>query len=190
MKAWFTAFLLVTHFLKFLTKAHQASGEHLDNQLLGVEQHVYDEVNKLREDPWAYIHEMGWSLSCHVPQGASYQPLTVVHELEESSQFQAFTLAHRECALSHETCLDYCYLFGGDCSHIQRIQHFLGGRYTQGILSEVLISGPKKPHRLIELFLKSEGHCKHLLEPSLNSMGANFTHVHRNVFVLDLAELN
>ena len=158
---------------------------HSDGSL---EKHMYYEINEFRENPEEYVRKNGWKLSCTVPIDHKYNRLKVVRQLELSSSFQAETCASRECEISHETCPQHCHRFGGSCSYIDRIKHFVDGDgFHASNVNEILVSGPKGPHRVLELFIGSPGHCDHILDPNLNAMGANFTHVNRNVFVVDFA---
>ena len=148
-----------------------------------LEQSIYEEINSFRANPRKYSS----NIACRTPKDVSFPPLTTLTELEVSSQFQASTLATFDCPLSHETCPMYCHNFGG-CSYLQRVNHFLSNKTDH--IHEILVSGPKRPKKVVELFVASRGHCEHLLDPLINFVGANFTHIDRNVFVIDLAYIH
>lgn len=145
---------------------------------------IYSEINAFRANPVAYIKSRNYQCKCTQPLHESYRQLNVSVELEKSSYFQAYTISSNECPISHETCFPYCGQFGG-CSHINRMQSFLGGRQAHD-LSEILIRGSSKVPKIMGLFLNSEGHCNHLLNCHLNAMGASFSHRDKNVVVVDL----
>lgn len=154
------------------------------------EEVLYQELNLFRKDPLQYSQSNGFRLECTPPIDPSYEQLRVEHNLERSAQFHASTMASWECpVISHETCPAYCHLFHDSCSYEDRIRAFLEPTPSSNI-NEILIKGPKNPRRIMELFLGSKGHCNHMLDKNINSMGANYTHLQKSVFVVDFAKIN
>lgn len=151
----------------------------------------YNEINKFRSFPIAYKqNNTDLIIRCSGPLDEIYQPLQVVEALENSSYFQASTISMNECPIvSHETCDLYCHQFGDSCSYLDRIEWFLGGTINHNIL-EILIKGPKNPYKIFQYFLESEAHCNHILNCHINSMGASFSHIDKNIFVADFAYIN
>lgn len=150
----------------------------------------YDEINRFRQSPRLYQHDHpGVVVRCFSPLDETYPPLRVEEALLNSSHFQAWTLSsNKECpVVSHETCPPYCGMFGS-CSTTDRIAHFLQGRDHHNIL-EILILGPKNPYKIFQHFLASQPHCDHMLNSHINSMGASFVHMDKNIFVADFAYL-
>lgn len=150
------------------------------------EKQMYNEINLFRNDPLGYSRTNNVHVACTLPLTDRYSRLKISPELERSSVFQARTLASFECGqINHQTCPAYCYMFGGDCSHIARMESFLAPKKGRE-MSEILVMGPKNATKIMGYFLGSTGHCNHILSPKINSMGASFQHVDRNVFVVDL----
>jgi len=151
----------------------------------------YQEINKFRNLPIAYRqNNSNVVIRCSGSLDETYPPLQFVEELENSSYFQASTLSSNECpVISHETCDLYCHEFGGSCSYMDRIEWFLQGKPNHNVL-EILIKGPKNPYKMFQYFLESEAHCNHILNCHINSMGASFSHIDKNVFVADFAYIN
>lgn len=146
----------------------------------------YEEVNRFRHSPIAYQrNHTDVPVRCSAPLDENYPPLRISGALENSSYFQAWALSSRECAVSHDTCDLYCDEFGS-CSHTDRVARFLQGIDYHNPL-EILIAGPKNPYTIFYYFLGSAPHCDHILNCHINTMGAGFSHIDRNVFVADFA---
>lgn len=148
---------------------------------------IYSEMNAFRLDPLGYAQSRSINLAC--TEMSPQTSLDILPELEQESAFQAGTLAMKECEeISHQTCEQYCYLFGGSCSYLDRIQGFVGP-YHLCDMREVLIKGAKKPMKIMRLLLESRGHCDHLIRSGLNYMGANITHIDKTLFVMSMVNL-
>lgn len=149
----------------------------------------YEEINTFRHSPIAYQqNHTDLVVRCSFPLDETYPPLQVVEALENSSYFQAYTLSMKDCPISHETCDLYCDLFPS-CSYMDRIGSYIGSTTHHNIL-EILIQGPKNPYKIFHHFLASEPHCNHMINPHINSMGAYFHRIDRNVFVADFAYIS
>lgn len=149
----------------------------------------YEELNTFRMSPIAYQqNHPEVVIHCSFPLDETYRPLNILDELQNSSSFQARTVSQKECVVTHETCDLYCIQFG-TCSYIDRINYFLQNIQHHNVL-EILISGPKDPHQIFYYFLGSEPHCNHMLNAHINSVGASFSHIDRNVFVADFCYVN
>jgi len=150
----------------------------------------YQEINTFRHSPSAYQkNHPEIVVHCSSPLDESYQPLRVDEALQNSSYFQAWTLSLQECPeISHDTCLSYCHQFQS-CSYMDRIDQFLQGIKHHNTL-EILIKGPKNPYTIFQYFLQSQPHCDHMLNCHINSMGASFSRVDKNVFVADFAYIS
>lgn len=150
----------------------------------------YQEINRFRHSPVAYQrNHTDIAVRCTSPLDESYRPLIIVGALQNSSAFQAWTLSTQECVdISHDTCPLYCDSFES-CSYTDRIDRFLQGIEHHNTL-EILIKGPKNPYKIFQYFLESQPHCDHMLNCHINSMGASFSHVDKNVFVADFAYLS
>lgn len=121
-------------------------------------------INTFRSRPHEFASVHGWRAACTRPLTISYDPLIVLPELEDSASFQANTVL--ECPPpSHTTCRKYCHLFGGSCSYIDRINHFVPDASNQ---QEVLVYGPKHPMKWL---VQSRPHCDHILNPNITHMG-------------------
>lgn len=147
----------------------------------------YEEINIFRHSPRQYQqNHTDVVIRCSGPLDEAYQPLRVAEALQNSSSFQAWTLSTKECPdISHDTCFLYCDLFSS-CSYIDRIGRFLQDVEHHNIL-EILIKGPKNPYKMVHYFLGSQPHCDHILNSHINSMGAGFSRIDKNVFVADFA---
>lgn len=145
----------------------------------------YEQVNKFRNSPRAYQqNHTDVVVRCSSPLDEFYLPLQMIGALENSSCFQALTLSRNKCvAISHETCPFYCGQFKS-CSYLDRMEWFLQGIEHHNSL-EILIKGPQNPYKIFHYFLESEPHCNHMLNGHINSMGASFSRVDKNVFVAD-----
>lgn len=130
---------------------------------------IYAEINSFRNDPFVF------NLSCRPPPFELID-LRVDSQLENASLWQALHICD---PINHTTCQSYCHLFKDHkCDYITRIQHFQPNATE---ISELLVKGPKRPiHHLIE----KNSHCLHLLDPTINSMGAAIV---GNLFILALA---
>lgn len=150
----------------------------------------YEEINRFRHSPIAYQrNHTEVVMRCTSPSDESYPPLRVVEALQNSSFFQAWTLSTDACVeISHNTCPLYCDRFDS-CSYMDRIDRFLQGMAHHNTL-EILIKGPKNPYKIFQYFLGSQPHCDHMLNCHINSMGASFSHVDKNVFVADFAYIS
>lgn len=129
---------------------------------------IYSLINDFRVAPKRFAQEQGWQPACTRPLTVSYDPLVVLAELEDAAEFQAVTCL--ECGeFTHRTCDRYCSMFGGSCSYVDRINHFVGSNasYQQ----EVLTYGPKHP---VKWLVQTQGHCDHILSPDINAMGVAF----------------
>lgn len=133
---------------------------------------IYAEINSFRNDPFVS------NLSCNPPP-FELMGLRVDSQLENASLWQAQNLCN---PIDHTTCSSKCYLFkDGKCDYITRIQQF---QPNATAISELLVKGPKRP---IHHFIEKNSHCIHLLDPTINSMGAAIV---GNVFILALAWIN
>lgn len=150
----------------------------------------YQEINRFRHSPVAYQqNHTDVVVRCTSPLDESYHPLSVVEALQNSSSFQAWTLSTNACTdISHDTCPLYCDQFDS-CSYMDRIDRFLQGMEHHNTL-EILIKGPKNPYKIFHYFLESQPHCDHMLNCHINSMGARFSRVDKNVFVADFAYIS
>ena len=150
----------------------------------------YEEINRFRYSPLAYQqNHTDVVVRCTSPLDESYHPLWIMEALQNSSSFQAWTLSTNACTvISHETCPLYCVQFDS-CSYIDRIDRFLQGINHHNTL-EILIKGPKNPYKIFHYFLESQPHCDHMLNCHINSMGASFSHIDKNVFVADFAYIS
>ena len=146
----------------------------------------YVEINKFRYSPIEYMDTYNVPVACTSPLDKSYKPLSISSDLESSSAFQASTMSLNECSeITHDTCDLYCDRFPS-CSYLDRISSFLSGENHDNI-TEILTKGPNNPYHVFHWFLASEGHCEHMISPDVNSMGANFTRIDKNIFVVDFA---
>lgn len=156
-----------------------------------MELQFYLEMTSFRENPVTYAQNNNWQLSCSV-KSDTLCPLRVVTALEVSSLFQASNIGTDECPeVRHATCPTYCHLFENSCGPTERILWFMNEYTDEGYsvrnVSEILIEGPKHVHKIMEIFVESEGHCNHMLDPNINVMGAAFKHNNANIFVADFA---
>lgn len=149
----------------------------------------YQEINRFRASPLAYQQEHGIKVRCTAPLDETYPTLQIHPVLENSSYFQASTLSSLDCPIvSHDTCYLYCQQFGG-CTFLDRVGWFLHNVSSHNAL-EILMMGPKDPHKILYNFLGSERHCNHILNCHINSIGFSFVHIDRNIFVADLAYIH
>lgn len=131
---------------------------------------IYRDIAEFREDPAPHHPSCGWG-------SLRLQPFLIVPELEEAARWQA---SHRCGRPSHQTCPEFCHLFGGRCDHVSRIRSFIG-RNDSWNLHELLVMGPKNP---VPALIGSQGHCEKLLASNENSIGGAIC---GNLFVLVLA---
>ena len=150
----------------------------------------YDEIQRFRHSPVAYLqNHTDVVVRCTSPLDESYRPLRIVDALQNSSSFHAWTLSTNACAdISHDTCPLYCDQFDS-CSYMDRIDRFLQGTNHHNTL-EILIKGPKNPYKIFHYFLGSQPHCDHMLNCHINSMGASFSRIDKNIFVADFAYIS
>jgi hypothetical protein len=141
---------------------------------------LYQELNSFRQDPARYTSDRGWQLTCS--QRGPHEPLEVLGSLEESSAFHARTLASNECfRISHDTCPQYCYLFGDSCSFLDRIYSYTGPGYCSA--QEVLILGRRRPIVILQELVESGGHCDIINGDSVNFMGGSLIKLDKTIFV-------
>lgn len=150
----------------------------------------YHEINQFRKDPLLYQkNHTDLVVRCTVPLDETYPPLQVVSILQESSSFQASTMASNECfVITHDTCPNYCWHFG-TCSFQDRMDTFLRNTRHHNPL-EIMIKGVKDPYKIFYQFLNSEPHCNHILNCHINSMGASFIRIDKNIFVADFVYIS
>lgn len=135
-------------------------------------QEIYDQVNNFRADPLLF------NPSCQVPPYA-LPPLQVLPKLESASLWQATHICQ---PISHNTCPEWCFMFNSRCDHISRIKYFMFPNKTSHE-NEVLVKGPKRPFKHL---VGKSGHCRHMLDPNINSMGGAIV---GNLFILAMAWL-
>lgn len=133
-------------------------------------QDIYNQVNAFRTDPIPY------GPICNPPPMVLVN-LTIEKDLESAALWQA---SHRCQPVSHTTCPEWCFMFDNKCDHISRIKHFTFPLQTENE-AELLVMGPKRPFKHL---VHKEGHCRQLLDPAINSMGAAIV---GNLFILTLA---
>lgn len=150
----------------------------------------YQEINQFRQNPLLYQqNHSGLIVHCSVPLDETYPPLHMDPHLEESSHFQASSMASYECTvITHETCPKDCWQFGS-CSFQDRIDWFLRDVRHHNPL-EIMTKGMRNPYNIFYQFLQSEPHCNHILNCHINSMGASFVRTDKNIFVADLIYLS
>jgi hypothetical protein len=180
-----SGFLLVCLFI-----AHVFTVNSVSNDTMELE--FYLEMGLFRRDPVKYAQENHWRLSCDVKSPSPLFPMKVMTALEVSSRFQASNVGTVECpTVSHATCPEYCHLFNNSCGASERILWFMNEYMDEGYVvrntSEILVQGPKRVRKIMELFVESEGHCNHMLDPNINIMGATFKHNNVNIFVANFA---
>lgn len=130
-------------------------------------QDIYSQINAFRRNPERF------NASCEIP----FHPLSelqILPSLERESRWQA---THQCEPVSHQTCEEYCYLFGDKCDHIARIKTFVFPDESTNE-TEVLVKGPRHPFKHL---VAKRGHCEHLLDPDVNAMGGAIV---GNLFVL------
>jgi hypothetical protein len=135
-------------------------------------QEIYNEINAFRGNPSLFRPSCVYDV---IP----YTNLTIMPELEIASMWQA---THQCEPVSHSTCKEWCFMFGGKCDHVNRIKYFTFPSKTVNE-NEVLVKGPKRPFLHL---VKKIGHCNLLLSNDVNSMGGA---VFNNLFVLALVWL-
>lgn len=150
----------------------------------------YQEINQFRQNPLLYQqNHSNLPVHCSVPLDETYPPLQIVSTLEESSFFQASSMASAECfVITHDTCPTECWRFGS-CSFQDRMDWFLRDLRHHNSL-EIMIKGMRNPYNIFYQFLNSEPHCNHILNCHINSMGASFIRKDKNIFVADLVYLS
>jgi hypothetical protein len=146
---------------------------------------LYQELNTFRLDPKRYAAVRGWQLSCPRSERNSHEPLEVLSELEESSAFHARTLASNECPqISHDTCPQYCHLFGDSCSFLERVYSYVGPGYCMA--QEVLILGKRKPDVILRELVESSGHCDIVDSDQVQFMGGSLVKADKTIFVFSV----
>ena len=140
----------------------------------------YLELNLFRLDPHGYTADRGWHLACSSISGN--ETLQVLSALEESSAFHARTLASGECPeIRHDTCPQYCHLFGDSCSFLDRIYSYVGPGYC--LAQEVLIMGKRKPEVILQDLIQSQGHCDIISSDRIEFMGGSLIKDEHSIFV-------
>lgn len=130
---------------------------------------IYQQINAFRQDPFLF------NLSCSPPPFFLTE-LQVDSGLENASLWQSLHICD---PIDHTTCKTECHVFPNHkCDYITRIQYFQP-HATE--ISELLVKGPKRPVRHL---IEKHSHCLHLLDPTINSMGAA---IMANLFILALA---
>lgn len=135
-------------------------------------QEIYQQVNAFRQNPEAF------NPSCVSPPYALPE-LQILPGLEAASVWQA---THQCEPITHQTCPQWCSKFNGRCDHISRIKYFMFPNRTS-FENEVLVKGPKRPFKHL---VAKEGHCRHMLDPNVNSMGGAIV---GNLFILAMVWL-
>lgn len=148
---------------------------------------IYKQINLCRYNPTAYANSRGIHIACgeNLLQG-QLKPLNVSENLERASKFQAQTVSSAECLhVSHLTCDVYCHQFMS-CSFEDRLLHFMQN-VSYSSAQEVLVLGPKRVARVVQLLLEKQGHCGILLNPLLNAFGASTVQGAKTVTVVSFA---
>lgn len=135
---------------------------------------IYADIAAFRADPEPFHPSCGWG-NLRLP------PFRIDPQLEEAAMFQA---SHRCGFPSHQTCPEYCHLFGNKCDHVNRIRSFIWPNTTAYNLHELIVMGPKNP---VPALIGSPGHCEKLLASNENAIGGAIC---GNLFVLVLAWIN
>lgn len=167
--------LFIQLFILLVTVTSQATFENI----------IYEELNKCRQNPTAYVQKKGFALSCNY-DGKYLEPFKLVPQLTNLSFFQASTLASSDCVeISHSTCWKYCYMFSS-CSFYDRVQFYMTNvSYLNP--QEILVKGPKNPFKVAKLFLQHKGHCEHILSQDLNAIGATHVKQDKSISVVTMA---
>lgn len=130
---------------------------------------IYEQINAFRVDP------LQFSPSCSPPP-FQLEKLNISENLEAASKWHT---EHMCDPVNHATCTEWCHLFGS-CLAADRIRQLSKPAETVEE-RELIVKGPKHPFKHL---VKSPGHCAHLLDPRVNSMGGSIL---GNLFILSLA---